>query len=80
MEDEARTLLDDVKRRNADIQWLTANDLEAHALVAVAQQSRRRGGRQPREKGRSKRRRVMEPCRCREGWVCEKHPERPVAA
>ena len=36
MDDEARTLLDDVKRRNADIQWLTANDLEADALVAVA--------------------------------------------
>jgi len=36
MDDEARTLLDDVKRRNADIRWLTANDLEAGALVAVA--------------------------------------------
>ena len=36
MDDEARTLLDDVKRRNADIQWLTENDLEADALVAVA--------------------------------------------
>jgi hypothetical protein len=36
MDDEARTLLDDVKRRNVDIQWLTANDLEADALVAVA--------------------------------------------
>lgn len=36
MDDEARTLLDDVKRRNADIQALTANDREADALVAVA--------------------------------------------
>jgi len=36
MDDEARALLDDVKRRNADIQWLTANDLEADSLVALA--------------------------------------------
>ena len=36
MDDEARALLDDVKRRNADLQWLTATDLEADALVAVA--------------------------------------------
>ena len=36
MDDETRTLLDEVKRRNADIQALTANDQEADALVAVA--------------------------------------------
>lgn len=36
MDDEARTFLDNVKRRNADIQALTANDQEADTLVAVA--------------------------------------------
>ena len=36
MDDEAKTLLDDVKRRKADIHALTANDLEADTLVAVA--------------------------------------------
>jgi len=36
MDDETRTLLDDVKRRNANIQALTANDREAEALVAIA--------------------------------------------
>ena len=36
MDDETRALLNDVKRRNADIQALTANDPEADALVAVA--------------------------------------------
>lgn len=35
-DDEARKLLEEVKRRNADILALTANDVEADALVAVA--------------------------------------------